>query len=99
MYNAKIGALLLMILLDGLLVLFYTINIEQLLSFGHALKYNSSFVYAMLKQTIIFMVVYFIFKKASKEDIDKKKWINLVQFVFMIGVIINFLFRYFVNLS
>ena len=73
--NKKFLALLMMITFDLLIALSYTINWYKFQSVGKDIKTNMPFVLAIFKQVILFLVVYFTFRKASKADIKKQAWI------------------------
>lgn len=95
--SKKFFALILILIFDLLIILSTFINLYKFESFGKVVKHNMNFILALLKQIILFLVVFFTFKKASKSDIKKHVWISLVKFMFIIGIVVNVIFDIYIN--
>ena len=96
--SKKFIAFVLIIVFDTVIFLSYFVNLYKFGNAGKFIKHNDNFVFALLKQIILFLVVFFTFKKASKADIKKQVWISLVKFIFIIGIVVNICFELYIDI-
>ena len=78
-----------MISLNICLFINYTFNIPH----EHFWLKNSFYIqFGIHKGCATYMIVYFVFRKASKKDIDKQKWLTLIKCIFILSCIANIQF-------
>ena len=87
MKSKKMYLLLSMIFLDIYVAMNSLINMGKL---GWDIRNPAVLMTWLLRGFSIYMIIYFVFKKASKIHINKNKWLFILKLIFVISMVIIF---------
>ena len=87
--SKKVYIFIFIMTLDILIFINYTFEID--INGLHYLRKDVFYlIFETLKGLSTFMIIYFVFRKASKLSIKKAKWMACIKFMFGTSLIINF---------